>query len=42
MAAGVYAVSGLPDNLLIDPDGIVVARGVFGEDLEKRLSEVFE
>lgn len=42
VAAGVYAVSGLPDNLLIDPDGIVVARGVFGEDLEKRLSEVFE
>ncbi|MBR4686983.1 MAG: AhpC/TSA family protein [Bacteroidales bacterium] len=42
VAAGVYAVSGLPDNLLIDPDGIVVARGLFGEDLEKRLSEIFE
>ena len=42
VAVGVYAVSGLPDNLLIDPEGTVVARGVFGEDLEKRLSEIFE
>ena len=42
VAAGVYAVSGLPDNLLIDPEGTVVARGMFGEDLEKRLSEIFK
>lgn len=42
VASGTYAVSGLPDNLLIDPDGTIVARGVFGEDLEKRLSEIFE
>ena len=41
-AAGVYSVSGLPDDLLIDPDGTIVARGLFGEDLEKRLSEIFE
>ena len=42
VAVGVYAVSGLPDNLLIDPEGTVVARGIFGEDLEKRLSGIFE
>ena len=42
VAAGTYAVSGLPDNLLIDPEGTIVARGVFGEDLEKRLSGIFE
>ena len=42
VAAGVYAVSGLPDNILIDPEGTIIARGLFGEDLEKRLSEIFE
>ena len=42
VAVGVYSVSGLPDNILIDPEGIIVARGLFGEDVETRLAEIFE
>ena len=42
VAVGVYSVSGLPDNILIDPEGTIVARGLFGEDVETRLAEIFE
>jgi len=42
VAAEVYAVNAIPDNLLIDPDGIIVARGLRGEALQKKLAEIFE
>jgi thiol-disulfide isomerase/thioredoxin len=42
VAAEVYSVNAIPDNLLIDPEGIVVARGLRGEALEKKLAEIFE
>lgn len=42
VAAEVYAVNSIPDNLLIDPEGIVVARGLRGEALAKKLAEVFQ
>ena len=38
----VYSVNAIPDNLLIDPDGKVVARGLRGEALQARLAEIFE
>ena len=38
----VYSVNAIPDNLLIDPDGIVVARGLRGEGLQSRLAEIFQ
>ena len=41
-AADVYSVNSIPDNLLIDPEGIVVARGLRGEALAKKLAEAFE
>ena len=41
VAAEVYSVNSIPDNLLIDPEGIVVARGLRGEALAKKLAEVF-
>ena len=41
VAAGVYSVTGIPDNLLVDPQGIIVARGLYGRDLENRLAEIF-
>ena len=41
-AAGVYSVDAIPDNLLIDPEGIVVARGLRGDALEKRLAEAYQ
>ena len=37
----VYSVNSIPDNLLIDPEGTVVARGLRGEALEARLAEIF-
>ena len=42
VAADVYSVNSIPDNLLIDPEGTVVARGLRGEALEARLAEIFQ
>ena len=42
VAAEVYSVNSIPDNLLINPEGIVVARGLRGEALAKKLAEVFD
>ena len=42
VAAEVYSVNSIPDNLLIDPEGIVVARGLRGEALAKKLAEAFQ
>ena len=41
-ASDVYSVNSIPDNLLIDPEGTVVARGLRGEDLEAKLAEVIK
>ncbi len=42
VAAGVYSVNSIPDNLLIETEGIVVARGLRGEALAKKLAEVLD
>ena len=42
VAGEVYNVNSIPDNLLIDPEGIIVARGLRGDALEARLAEIFE
>ena len=39
-AAEAYSVNAIPDNLLIDPNGIIVARGLRGSKLEDRLAEI--
>lgn len=31
-----------PDNILIDPDGIIVARDLRGPELDRCLSEIFD
>lgn len=41
-AAKVYNVHAIPDNILIDPDGIIVARGLRGPQLLARLAEIYE
>lgn len=41
-ASELYSVDAIPDNLLIDPDGTVVARGLRGAKLETKLAEIFE
>ena len=42
VASEVYSVNAIPDNLLIDPQGKIVARGLRGEALAARLAEIFE
>ena len=42
VAVGLYSVTGIPDNLLIDPDGTIVARGLRGRALEAALAEIFK
>ena len=35
-----YSVQGIPDNFLISPEGKIIARGLRGEGLEQKLSEI--
>ena len=42
VASDVYNVNSIPDNLLIDPEGTVVARCLRGESLEEKLAEIFK
>ena len=42
VAAEIYGVTGIPDNVLVDPEGTVVARGLRGQDLADRISKIFE
>ncbi|MBS0028174.1 redoxin domain-containing protein [Chitinophaga sp. 22321] len=39
-AANEYAISLIPSNFLLGPDGIIIARNLHGEALEKKLEEV--
>lgn len=41
-AGKVYDIQGIPDNILINPEGIIVARDLRGPQLQERLSEIFE
>jgi peroxiredoxin len=41
-AAKLYAVHGIPQNFLISPEGKIVAKNLRGEELEKKLSEIFK
>lgn len=39
--AGMYAVRGIPQNFLLDPDGKIIAKNLRGDDLEAKLEELF-
>ena len=41
VASGIYGVNSIPDNLLIDPQGKIVARGLRANGLHKKLQEIF-
>lgn len=41
VGAKIYKVNAIPDNLLIDPQGKIVARELFGEALHEKLKEIF-
>jgi peroxiredoxin len=38
--AELYGVKGIPMNYLLDKDGKIIARGLRGEELEKKLEEL--
>ncbi|HLY72217.1 MAG TPA: TlpA disulfide reductase family protein [Puia sp.] len=40
--AALYGIQGIPMNFLIDKDGKIVARGLRGEDLDKKLDEMLK
>ncbi len=40
-AAGLYHVTSIPQNFLIDPKGKIVAKNLRGDDLENKLVELF-
>ena len=42
VASEVYGVNSIPDNLLIDPQGKIVARGLRAQGLQEKLGEIFE
>ncbi|RPE12153.1 AhpC/TSA family protein [Chitinophaga lutea] len=38
--AALYGVRAIPSNVLIGPDGVIIARNLRGEELEKKLAEI--
>lgn len=40
-AAPLYKIDAIPDNLFIDPQGKIVARGLRGKSLHRRLQKIF-
>ena len=41
VASSVYDVNSIPDNLLIDPQGKIVARGLRAQALQDKLKQIF-
>lgn len=37
-----FYIRGIPDNFLVDPNGVIVARYLRGDNLKKKLQEIFE
>ena len=40
-AAPIYKIDGIPDNILIDPQGKITDRALRGKELQNRLQEIF-
>jgi peroxiredoxin len=41
-AARQYNIMGIPSNFLLDPNGIIIAKNLRGDELEKKLAEVLK
>jgi peroxiredoxin len=39
--AALYAVRGIPQNFLLDPDGKIIGKNLRGDDLDDKLAEIF-
>jgi thiol-disulfide isomerase/thioredoxin len=40
-ASQMYAVSSIPANFLLDPDGVIIGKDLRGEELQEKLAEIF-
>lgn len=40
--AALYGVRAIPANYLIDPNGVIIAKNLKGEDLQNKLAEIFK
>ncbi len=40
--AKLYAVNGIPQTILLDGNGIIIAKGLRGDELEKKLNEIMK
>ena len=40
--AQLYHIQSIPDNLLIDPNGKIIARGIRGEELQRKLKDLLK
>lgn len=40
--AKLYDIQSIPSNLLLDPNGVIIAKDLHGDELEKKLAEVLE
>lgn len=41
-AAGLYAITAIPQNFLIDPNGVIIASNLRGEELTKKLGQLIK
>ncbi len=41
-ASDLYAVSSIPANFLLNPEGVIIAKNLRGDKLEEKLAEIFE
>lgn len=41
-AAILYGVKAIPQNFLIDPNGVIIAKNLRGSELDKKLAEIFK
>lgn len=41
-AAKLYGIRSIPSNYLIDPKGVIIAKNLYGANLEKKLAEIFK
>ncbi|MBQ2200164.1 MAG: AhpC/TSA family protein, partial [Bacteroidaceae bacterium] len=41
IATDLYGIKGIPEIILFAPDGTILARGLRGREIDKRLAEIF-
>ena len=42
IATDLYGIDAIPEIILFSPDGTILARGLHGEELKKKLAGIFE